>query len=204
MPTLFISLAVSLVLFVVITDAVEAKTPSSADLKVLSFNLRFANPKDEGNLWEDRREIVYDLFRAEQPDVVGFQEALRTQLDDLRRALPEYAEYGVGRADGRSEGEHATILYRKDRFQRRDGGTFWLSETPETPGSKSWGNRVVRICTWIRLREKASGRSFYVFNVHLDHESQPSREKSIQLILKRIRERKHPNPVLLTGDFNAG
>ncbi|MBW3624563.1 MAG: endonuclease/exonuclease/phosphatase family protein, partial [Armatimonadetes bacterium] len=179
-------------------------SPDRDELKIISFNIRFANPKDEGNLWEDRREMMFGLLREQKPDVIGLQEALRSQIDDLRKALPRYEEFGVGRADGKSEGEHSTILYDGRRFRREDGGTFWLSDTPEVVASKSWGNRVVRICTWARLKDRRTGRAFYVYNTHLDHESQPSRERSAQLLLERIRGRKHSDPVILMGDFNAG
>ena len=185
-------------------DAKDTPRTQGTDLKVVSFNIRFANPKDGDDVWENRREMVFGLLREQKPDVLALQEALRPQIDELRKALPEYDEVGVGRADGKAEGEHCTILYPRRRFKLEEGGTFWFSDTPEVIGSKSWGNRVVRICTWVRLRERRSGQPFYVYNVHLDHESQPSRERSVQLLLERIRGRKYKDPVLVTGDFNAG
>jgi endonuclease/exonuclease/phosphatase family metal-dependent hydrolase len=135
---------------------------------------------------------------------VGLQEALRFQIDQIRAAVPAYGEIGVGRDDGKTKGEYSGILYRKDRLEVTDSGTFWLSDTPEVVGSTSWGNTITRICTWGRFVQKGSGKSFYVFNTHLDHRSQPSREKSVVLIAQRIRDREHADPVVLTGDFNAG
>ncbi|AGP42216.1 hypothetical protein SCE1572_51570 [Sorangium cellulosum So0157-2] len=173
------------------------------DLDLMTFNIRYANRRDGVNAWPKRREMAYEVIRDANPDVLGLQEALRSQLDDLRGALP-YAELGVGRNDGAETGEYAAILYNADRFDVDESGTFWLSDTPEVPGSRSFGNVVVRICTWARLVEKSSGRGFYLFNTHLDHESQPSRARSVELIADRIAKRSHPDPVFLTGDFNAG
>lgn len=169
----------------------------------MTFNIRYANRADGVNYWANRREMVYQVIRDASPDVIGLQEALRSQLDDLRGALP-YAELGVGRDDGAEAGEYSAILYAADRFDIGESGTFWLSDTPDVPGSRSFGNVVVRICTWARLVDRSSGRGFYLFNTHLDHESQPSRARSVELIAGRIAERAHPDPVILTGDFNAG
>jgi endonuclease/exonuclease/phosphatase family metal-dependent hydrolase len=177
--------------------------PGALDLSMLTFNIRYANNADGADAWEHRREMVADLIRKRAPEVVGVQEALRVQLDDLGAALPEMAQLGVGRDDGKTAGEYAAILYRKDRLKVQDQGTFWFSDTPEVPGSKHWGNHITRICTWARFSETAGPRSFYVFNVHLDHESQPSREKSSTLLMERIGKRSSPDPVVITGDFNA-
>jgi endonuclease/exonuclease/phosphatase family metal-dependent hydrolase len=173
----------------------------SLKLSVVTYNIRYDNRGDGEDRWEKRRDEVARLLRDHDPDVVGLQEALRNQLDDLAKGLPGYGEIGVGRDDGKHKGEYAAILYRKERFKVMDSGTFWLSDTPEVAGSKSWGNNVVRICTWARL-EDTSGERFTVFNVHLDHESQPSRERSGALLAERVR--RVDGTVIVTGDFNAG
>jgi len=172
-------------------------------LEIMSFNIRYGTANDGDNHWEKRKELVFDVLREERPDVAGLQEALRFQIDQIRQALPVYQEIGVGREDGKEKGEYSVILYRQDRFQAEESGTFWFSDTPEVAGSRHWGNACVRICSWARLIEKTSGRAFYIYNLHLDHQSQPSREKSVQLLSRRIRQRKHPDPVIVTGDFNA-
>ncbi|MBI4584757.1 MAG: endonuclease/exonuclease/phosphatase family protein [Planctomycetes bacterium] len=174
------------------------------DLKVLTFNIRYGTAKDGEDRWERRRQQVFDLLRRQSPDLAGLQEALRFQIDEIRAALPEYGEVGAGRDDGGAKGEHATILYRRDRFDLAEGGTFWLSDTPEAPGSASWGNKTTRISTWGRFVEKSSGQGIYLYNVHLDHESQPAREKGCELVALRMRGRWRLEPALLTGDFNAG
>lgn len=174
------------------------------ELLVMTFNIRYGTADDGENSWDKRKDLVYDVLRKNNPDVVGLQEALRPQIDDIRAAMPEYGEVGVGRDDGKTAGEYSTILYKKDRLAVAESGTFWLSDAPTVPGSKSWGNNITRICSWGRFVPKGPGRAFYLFNTHLDHQSQPSRERSTVLLARRIAEREHPDPVLVTGDFNAG
>ena len=170
----------------------------------MSFNIRYGTAKDGENEWSRRKTTVFDLLREQNADIVGLQEALDFQIDEITAAVPIYATIGVGRDDGRARGEFAAILFRKDRFRVGEAGTFWFSDTPAVPGSKHWGNTITRICSWTRLIER-DGRAFYVFNVHLDHQSQPSRERSTQLLRERIDAREFAtDPVVVTGDFNVG
>ncbi len=174
------------------------------ELRVMSFNIRYGTADDGENRWENRRQIVFDVLREQNSDVVGLQEALRFQIDEIRAALPVYGEIGAARDDGKTEGEYAAILYSTDRFSIDESGTFWFSDTPAVPGSITWGNTCTRICTWARFIEKKSGDAFYIFNLHLDHASQPSREKSAVLLTRRISGRKHLDRFVVTGDFNVG
>jgi endonuclease/exonuclease/phosphatase family metal-dependent hydrolase len=178
--------------------------PEGLELRVMSFNIRYGTANDGENHWNKRHRMVFDVLRNHPSDVVGLQETLRFQIDEIRKDLPAYGEIGVAREDGRADGEYSAILYRLDRFDVGESGTFWLSDTPEVPGSITWGNACTRICTWARLIDKKSGKAFYIFNLHLDHVSQPSREKSAVLLAQRIHNRKHTDPFVLTGDFNAG
>jgi endonuclease/exonuclease/phosphatase family metal-dependent hydrolase len=175
----------------------------SFELDVMSFNIRYGTARDGENSWPNRREMVFDLIRRERPDVIGLQEALRFQIDELLKALPEYESFGVGRDDGKSKGEHAAILYRKDRLRLAAGSTFWLSDTPEVVASTSWGNGITRICTWARLVDTRSELPLTVYNVHLDHRSQGSRERSVELLAQTIRSRRDVGPFVVLGDFNA-
>ncbi len=183
-------------------------TASGADkaagtLKLMSFNLRYINREDTGEkAWTARREQVADLIKRQAPDILGVQEALRPMLDDIRPKLEGYEEVGVGREDGKTQGEYAAILWKKSAFKLLDSGTFWLSDTPDVPNSRTWGNTVTRICTWAKF--SAGERVFHVFNAHLDHQSQPSREKAIALILERMAAREPKGPVFFMGDLNAG
>ena len=172
-------------------------------IRVASFNLRFDNPRDSGNLWKDRAPAVTGLIRFHDFDLFGTQEGLRHQLEDVQKALPQYSFYGVGRDDGKEKGEHAAVFYKKDRFQLLKSGDFWLSETPEKP-SMGWDGRCChRIASWVYLKDKRSGKKFYAFNAHFDHEGVKAREESSKLILQRIKAIAGNEPVLLTGDLNG-
>jgi endonuclease/exonuclease/phosphatase family metal-dependent hydrolase len=182
----------------------DAAGDGGLELSVMTFNIRYGSADDGENRWEKRREMVFDVVRRYRPDVLGLQEALKFQIDEICAATPEYAMIGVGRDDGKTKGEYSAILYRRDRFEVEENGTFWLSDTPETPGSITWGNACTRICTWGRFVEKKSGKAFYHYNLHLDHVSQPSREKSMVLVAERIAGRKKPDAFIVSGDFNSG
>jgi endonuclease/exonuclease/phosphatase family metal-dependent hydrolase len=182
-----------------------AKQPDGfVDLKLMSFNIRYGSADDGENSWDHRKNLVFKVIKKAHPDILGLQEALRFQLDEMYNAVPEYNEAGVGRDDGKEAGEYSAVLYRSERFQLLESDTFWFSSSPEVPGSKDWGNSITRICTWVRLEEKKSKTHFYVYNLHLDHQSQPSRERSAVLLTSFLSERKHTDPFIVTGDFNAG
>jgi endonuclease/exonuclease/phosphatase family metal-dependent hydrolase len=172
-------------------------------LRVMTFNIRYGTAPDGDNAWPHRREIVADVIRDYAPDVLGLQEALQSQLDELRERLPEYAMVGVGRdADG--GGEYSALMYRPERLDVSDAGTFWLSATPATPGSRTWGNNLPRICTWARFLDRTSARRFLVFNTHWDHESQPARLEGAKLLGERVSELSMGGePAIVMGDFNA-
>ncbi|MGD8495425.1 MAG: endonuclease/exonuclease/phosphatase family protein [Gemmatimonadales bacterium] len=182
----------------------EAVAGPPAALRVMSFNLRYGTADDGPNAWPLRRELVKQTIGDFGPTVLCVQEALRFQLDELREAFPQLDEVGVGRDDGVEAGEYSAILYDRRRLERLSSGTFWLSDTPEVVASTSWGNQITRIVTWARFRDLESDRAFYVFNTHWDHQSQNSRERSAELMLERIASRDGGDPVIVTGDFNAG
>ncbi|HZW07145.1 MAG TPA: endonuclease/exonuclease/phosphatase family protein [Phycisphaerales bacterium] len=177
-------------------------------LTVMSFNIRYGTANDGEDRWEKRRGLVMDVIRSHEPDVIGLQEALRFQIDEIRKEMPAYAEVGVGRDDGKTKGEYSAILYRTPRLALAGAvadtsGTFWLSDTPEKVASRTWGNGITRVCTWARLRE-VDGSQFVVFNTHLDHQSEPSRRRSVELIASRVQALPVRVPVIVTGDFNCG
>ena len=174
------------------------------DISVMSFNIRYGTAADGADSWSQRQAQVVGLIRRHQPHILGIQEALDFQLQHIGDQLPEYGRIGVGRDDGQARGEFSAILYLRNRYEVQEQGTFWFSPTPEVPGSTGWGNRITRICSWARLYDRELARSFYVYNLHLDHESEPSRARSAELLVRRIAERNSDDPVLVTGDFNAG
>jgi endonuclease/exonuclease/phosphatase family metal-dependent hydrolase len=191
----------------VTTSAQSPASPGSEPpepLAVMSFNIRYGTADDGENRWANRREMLFALLRTENSDLIGLQEALRFQIDEILAAVPGYGVVGVGRDDGKAAGEMSAILFRTARFHVAASGTFWFSDTPEIPASKTWGNRITRIASWARFVDR-DGTAFSHYNLHLDHESQPSREKSTTLLLQRIAARPVPSePVIVTGDFNAG
>ena len=192
------------VVVLLLLSAGAADAQSREPLTVMSFNIRYGTAEDGENHWTGRREMVFEVLREQDADLVGLQEALASQIDEIVAAVPAYAVVGVGRDDAARQGEFSAILFRKGRLRVAEAGTFWFSDTPAVPGSRSWGNNITRISTWARFVDR-DGRGFYHFNVHLDHESQPSREQSTALLRQRLYARSFPRePVIVTGDFNVG
>ena len=201
------SLARLAIIALVLGCAARTDPGAPATLDVMTFNIRYgtARENDARDEWPERAPRLRAVIAEFDPDVLGIQEALRFQIDSLRSWFPGLEETGVGRDDGREAGEYSAILYREERLELLDGSTEWLSETPAVPGSKSWGNEIPRIVTWARFRDRSNGRTFYVYNTHWDHQSQPSRERSAAYLLERIRAREQrADPVIVSGDFNAG
>ena len=176
---------------------------SDPSLTVATFNLRVdAGAPEPALAWTVRCPLVSASIRRFAPDVLGTQEGLFSQLQDLRRHLPEYRFVGQGREGGR-EGEFAAIFYRADRFTPTEEGNFWLSDTPETPGSSTWGNRYKRMATWARFADREHKLELIVLNTHWDHEVPAAREKSADLIRARMARWPATMPAVAMGDFNA-
>ena len=175
---------------------------NAQEMNIGTYNLRYDNPRDSGNLWKDRLPNIVKLIKFHEFDIIGTQEGLYHQLQALSSALPEFEFYGIGRDDGIAKGEFSAIFFKKDRFRLQRKGDFWLSTTPEKPGP-GWDAHLNRICSWIELEEKKTKKRFYVFNVHFDHEGQVARIESSKLILRKILEIAGSAAVVLTGDFNG-
>jgi endonuclease/exonuclease/phosphatase family metal-dependent hydrolase len=173
------------------------------ELKVMTFNIRYDNPSDGEYGWDNRKEMVFAVFQNYKPEIICCQEALKGQVDQIREHLTSYKYYGVGREDGKDSGEFSVVFFDSVRFSRKGGSTFWLSETPDIPGSRSWNAACTRIVTWIRLFDKIEKRCLLVFNTHFDHMSELAREESARLLLTRMKEIAGQETVILTGDFNA-
>lgn len=175
---------------------------SATSLSVMTFNMRYDNPEDGQNNWRFRRERVAGVIKAQEGDVLGTQELLSNQFNDLSGLLTGYQGVGVGRLDGVESGEYCAVFFRKDRFTLLDSGTFWLSETPEVVGSLGWDGACERIATWVVLRDR-DGREFFFIDTHLDHVGQVARDEGVSLLMKRIETLSGGRPVILTGDFNS-
>lgn len=174
------------------------------EIKYISYNIRYANASDGDNAWDIRKPATKEMIEREQPDVFGLQEALIGQLQYIDSNFPQYSRVGVGRDDGKEDGEFMAVYYRNDKFKLLENGNFWLSETPDQC-SMGWDAVCKRIVTWAKLKDLDSKKVFYVFNTHLDHVGEVAREQSILLIVKKIDEivKKDKAPVFLSGDFNS-
>ena len=175
---------------------------SATSLSVMTFNMRYDNPEDGQNIWRFRRERIAGVIKAQEVDVLGTQELLSNQFNDLSGLLTGYQGVGVGRLDGAESGEYCAVFFRKDRFTLLDSGTFWLSETPEVVGSLGWDGACERIATWVVLRDR-DGRELFFIDTHLDHVGQVARDEGVSLLMKRIETLSGGRPVILTGDFNS-
>lgn len=179
----------------------------SAPFQVMTFNIRLPNKEDGFNYWPNRKELVLSMIKFHEADLLGVQEAFRSQLDELSTGLPDFEWVGVCRTDGTAkpspDNEFSAIFYRKDRFEVMASGTFWLSEHPEKAGVAGWDAALPRIVTWAKFSDKQSGKVFFHFNTHFDHIGKIARASSARLLLSRITEMAGNLPVVLTGDFNA-
>ncbi len=186
------------------TSLAFAVAMNAQSLFVGTYNIRNHNSDDdrEGNVWTTRCKVICDQMNFEDPDIFGTQEVLVGQLHDLIGSLDGYAYIGVGRDDGKEDGEYSAIFYKKDRIELIRHDNFWLSETPDRP-SLGWDAACIRICTWGEFRQKDTGFKFYYFNLHMDHVGTVARREAAKLAVKKIKEIAKGAPVVLTGDFNV-
>lgn len=174
----------------------------TAPLKVMSFNIRYGRANDGENRWVKRDSLVAETIRVFGPDLLGLQEALPFQCQFLKQQFPEFDFVGRGREVKPDQGEFCAIMYRRERFEKKDEGHFWLSETPQTPGSRSWDSALPRMVTWVRLMDRDTESEFIFANTHYDHIGQQARIASSEIIRKWLA--KFPQtPVVITGDFNS-
>jgi len=190
-------------IFVLGAARLSAAEAAPAAVRVMSFNVRNSGAHDTINAWVHRRDAFFRTVSDFNPDLIGFQEVLADQHDDIVAAMPGYGFAGVARDDGKRKGEWALLGFRSARYELLASGDFWLSEEPAVPGSKSWGAGYSRICSWTRLRDRPTGREFVYANTHLDNKSSLARTNGVRLIVARLSELAKGLPVLLTGDFNV-
>jgi len=180
--------------------------PASAQsepLTIASFNIRYDNPGDAPNNWDNRKEVVVDLIKFHGFDVFGIQEGLKHQVQFIDENLSNFAYVGVGRDDGKEKGEYSAIFYNKNKFKVLENSTFWLAPDTGKP-VKGWDAALPRICTYAKFEDKRSGKQFWFFNTHFDHVGLEARQESGKLILGKMKEATQAGiPVMLTGDFNV-
>lgn len=172
------------------------------ELKVMSFNVRFDNPADEKNAWPNRIQIIEKFILEEMPDIIGIQESLHHQNEDLLQMMPGYAYIGTGRDDGKQGGEFSPVFYRTDIFELLNHSQFWLSATPHVPGSIGWEAVLPRVVVWAHLKHLPSEKEMFVFSTHFSHVSDLARRKSMEFLSLQIMAIANNQPVILLGDFN--
>ncbi|MDB6057416.1 MAG: endonuclease [Verrucomicrobiales bacterium] len=173
------------------------------ETRVMSFNVRTSTAFDGENGWSHRKELFFRTVEAFNPDLIGFQEVRPDQHDDISARMKDYAVAGVARDDGKRKGEWSLIAFRTNRYALLDSGNFWLSDKPDVPGSVGWDAKLTRLCSWVRLQDKANGKEFVFANTHYDHVGHLARENSSRLIMKKLPQISHGNPIIITGDFNT-
>jgi endonuclease/exonuclease/phosphatase family metal-dependent hydrolase len=170
--------------------------------KIMTYNIRYDNPDDGVNKWDSRKSKVFDLLKKYDADIIGVQEALHHQLADISAHLKHYEFFGAGRDDGKQKGEYSAIFIRKDRFKIMDQNTFWLSKTPDVPGSKDWDAAITRVVTWAKLQDRKTNKTFVMINTHFDHIGKESRKHSAGILKDSAASISDGLPVIITGDFN--
>jgi endonuclease/exonuclease/phosphatase family metal-dependent hydrolase len=190
-------------LFLFIGMLLLAENLLAQDLHVMTFNIRYNTPADSLNAWLYRRDNVATQILFHDVHLLGVQEALHGQMEDLAARLPRFKYIGVGRDDGKQKGEYSGIFYDTTKLEPLQTATFWLSLTPEVPGSKSWDAAITRIVTWAKFRDRRNRRIFYAFNTHFDHMGKKARRQSATLLLQKVAAIAGKTRAVITGDFNA-
>lgn len=178
---------------------------SGEPIKVMTYNIRFDNSSIfsmDPNRWSKRKDPMAEMIKSYDVDILGIQEGLSWQVDDLGNRLPEMNWYGIGRENGKNKGEFTAIFFKKNKFDVLDSGTFWLSQTPEKV-SIGWDANTYRIASWLVLRQRSSNKIFFVLNAHLDHVGTTARSESMNLILRKLKDLSKDLPVIVMGDFNT-
>ncbi len=190
-------------LLISVLFAMNMADGAAQSLNVMSFNIRLNTASDSLNAWPYRKDKVASQILFHDVHLLGVQEALHDQMMDLQARLPQFKYTGGGRDDGKEKGEYSALFYDSTRLQLLKTGMFWLSETPDIPGSKSWDAAITRMVTWARFRDRRTKKVFYAFNTHFDHVGQVARRESARIIQRKVQELAGNTPAIITGDFNA-
>ncbi len=180
-------------------------TKQSKTIKAMSFNIRYNNKHDGKDAWPVRKPIAFKVVNTHQPDIIGMQEVLHSQAQDIRANLPQYTFHGVGRDDGKTRGEYSPILFRTSRFTILQKGHLWLSEKPDTPGVVSWDSSMTRMASWVLLSDKYAPKQtpLLIINAHYDHRGRQARIESSKVIAKKMQPISKNAQVIILGDFNV-
>ena len=184
-----------------LTVRAQKNNEDTDGLKVMSYNIRLGSANDGTNSWAMRYIATGEMLEDQKPDVFGVQEALEYQVRFIEE-MCGYESVGVGRDNGKKEGEYMSIFWNKKKVSMLKWGTFWLSETPDKP-SMGWDAACKRTATWALMKDKRTGKKFYLVNTHLDHKGKEAQKNGLKLIVERIAEINPDGyPMILTGDFN--
>ena len=189
--------------FFIAISFIVSTSVQSQELNVMTFNIRYNNKNDSLNAWPYRKDNAASQIKFHNVHILGVQEALHEQVMDLSQSLSQYKHVGVGRDDGKAKGEYSAIFYDAARLKLLDSSTFWLSLTPEIPGSKSWDAAITRIVTWAKFTDLKTRKMFFVFNTHFDHIGKEARRESARLFRQKVKDIAGNSPVVITGDFNS-
>jgi endonuclease/exonuclease/phosphatase family metal-dependent hydrolase len=192
--------------FALLLTTINARAGEAPVVKVMSFNIRYGTAKDGDDHWDKRKAFLVETIEAFEPDLLGTQETLGSQRDYLSQKLTKHSVFAAGRDDGKEKGEMAALYWRTDRFDKLDGGHFWLSTTPDKPGSKGWDAALPRMVTWVKLRDRQAkdAKPILFVNTHFDHLGRTARLESAKLMRAQIDKLGKDHAVIVTGDFNAG
>ncbi|MBE0662325.1 MAG: endonuclease/exonuclease/phosphatase family protein [Bacteroidales bacterium] len=191
-------------LILLLAGILQIVSSDAQELKLMTYNIRFANPADAPHTWPARNPLVINQIFELDPDIIGFQEVLHQQVLDLEKDLPTYTRIGVGRDDGKIAGEYSPLFFRTDRFSLSESGTFWLSDTPEQI-SVGWDAALPRIATWATMTDRTTQELLLVINTHFDHIGKTARLNSIKLLANFLREQRAAHKhLILMGDLNTG
>lgn len=184
----------------------ERLATDPANVHVMSFNVRYATAEDGDNAWPKRKEFLIETIKTFDPDLLGTQETQPIQKDELVKKLTGHQVFAAGRDDGKESGEMMAVYYRKSRFEKLDGGHFWLSETPDVPGSKSWDSSLPRLATWLKLKDRNAPASEPILfvNTHFDHKGAKARLEAAKLLRTKIVDLGRGCRTIVSGDFNCG
>ena len=176
---------------------------AQSPINVMTFNIRYNTPRDSSNAWPYRKDFAASQILFHEAQIVGVQEALHGQMVDLVERLKGYKYIGVGRDDGKENGEYSAIIYDSTRLRLLASQTFWLSPQPTVPGSKGWDAAITRIVTWAKFKDRKTRKEFFVFNTHFDHIGKEARRESAKLLIEKVNQIAGKSPTIITGDFNA-
>ena len=194
---------IAMMLLAVLSLASCSEVEKKVTVRWATFNMRYDNQGDAPNHWGARKERVAQYIKDMKLDVVGTQEVLHNQFEDLKAMLPDFEAVGVARDDGKTKGEYSAVYFNKKKFDALDSGTFWLAENPDSVGMMGWDAACTRVATWAKLKEKTTGKIIMAVNTHFDHVGVEARKQSALLIIRKIKEIVGDQPAVLTGDFNV-